>query len=106
MEAARVEKWVSCMEGMSRWTPVRWVLLGVLSKFWGTDRLCRFPIMQAGLEMRNDSYSMDAGIVQNERPTVSRSRKVGRPLRDGKTSFSVEPARVAEYITSIYIPRR
>jgi len=54
---------------------------------------------------------MSAVIVQNERPTTRsylslEVARVGTPLGNGKASVLVEPAQLAKYITSIYIPTR
>jgi len=81
---------------------------GVLDVHETRSRLW-IPIIHDVLEMRNDYFSMNDGIVKNERPTthpISRSRKGGHALGNGKTSVLVEPGQFSKYITSIYIPRR
>ena len=60
---ARIDKWVYYMDGGSGWTPVR--AAGVLSMFWGLDRLSGFPVTHDVLEMKSEYFSMNFVIVQN-----------------------------------------
>jgi len=77
----------------------------------GTRSPVCIPIEHIRLEMRGDYFSMNSGIVQNERPTTRsylslQVARVGTPLGNGKDSVLVEPARLAKYITSIYVLTR
>jgi len=71
--------------------------LGTRSPVW-------IPIVHDGLDMRNNYVSMNAGSVQNERPTTRsyplEVAMVRMPLGNGKASVLDEQAWLAKYITT------
>ena len=82
---ARVEKWVYYVEARLQSE----VHTEVFSMFWGLDYLCRSQIIHNVLEMGREYFSMNAVIVQSDRPTTrSLSARVG----DRKGSALAEQA--------------
>jgi hypothetical protein len=83
------------------WTPVRAALDDV-----GDWIAC---VRHDVLEMKMAYFSMDAVLVENERPTtrsyLSKSQEA-IPLGNGEAGALVEPVQLAKYRTSVYIPRR
>ena len=61
----------------------------VRGAFWGLDCRCRFQIIHSVLDMGSEYFSMNAVIVQNDRPTT---RSLAARMGDRKGSALAEPA--------------